>query len=140
MSDADGTNDEHSVADAQGGERPVNYALYMRTDFGDADAIHAQREWLLAYVKARPGARVVVMLAELGAGMDLERDGLVDLFRWIERRDVDLVLVTDLARLALGVPQQLHVLLKLATAGVRLEVVGSNTADLDHQVEAEVVS
>ncbi len=72
--------------------------IYCRTAYPDAHALAVQQASLEAYAE-KQGFVIAGITAEHASGLDFSRRGLAEVSGAVDAGDVDLLLVTDLARL-----------------------------------------
>ncbi len=106
-------------------------ALYVRSASGNESAISEQTKNLNAFVDKQNldsnfGWVVKVFSDNPGSGMDFKRPGLTALLDSVERRELDLIIVTDLLRLTRSSQNFWKILKTLFVNGCDLQSLQEN--------------
>ena len=111
--------------------RAVIYARVSSTD--QREDLERQINYLTNYATAK-GYKVVEILKDIASGLNTQRKGLLRLFKLVEGRSVDIVLITYKDRLTRFGFEYLEEF--FSTMGVKIEVVfGEEPKDTQELVE-----
>ena len=109
-------------------KRAVIYARVSTEEQGKGYSMATQLESCRRYA-AEQGHTVVAEFTDMYSGTELDRPGLADLYRFIEGRTADLVIVHDIDRLSREVSNQAIIEMELSRAGLKLDYVIGQYAD-----------
>jgi excisionase family DNA binding protein len=113
--------------------------IYARVSSANRkDDLERQIDYLANYATAK-GYKVVEVLKDIASGLNTQREGLLRLFKLVEGRNVDVVLITYKDRLTRFGFEYLEEF--FSTMGVRIEVVfGEEPKDAMQELVEDLIS
>jgi len=122
-----------------GGRRETRAVIYARVSSADQEEdLERQINYLTNYATAK-GYRVVEVLKDVASGLNTQRKGLLRLFKLVEGRGVDVVLITYKDRLTRFGFEYLEEF--FSAMGVRIEVVfGEEPKDAAQELVEDLIS
>ncbi len=117
----------------------IRAVIYARVSSADQkEDLERQINYLTNYATAK-GYRVVEVLKDIASGLNTQRKGLLRLFKLVEGRSVDVVLITYKDRLTRFGFEYLEEF--FSTMGVRIEVVfGEEPKDATQELVEDLIS
>lgn len=116
--------------------RAVIYARVSSTD--QKEDLERQINYLTNYATAK-GYKAIEIIKDIGSGLNTQRKGLLKLFKLVEERSVDVILITYKDRLTRFGFEYLEEF--FTTMGVKIEVVfGEEPKDFTQELVEDLIS
>ncbi|ADB86669.1 IS607 family transposase [Saccharolobus islandicus] len=117
----------------------IRAVIYARVSSSDQkEDLERQINYLTNYATAK-GYKVVEVLKDIASGLNTQRKGLLNLFKLVEGRSVDVVLITYKDRLTRFGFEYIEEL--FSTMGVKIEVVlGEEPKDATQELVEDLIS
>ncbi|KUO90208.1 MAG: IS607 family transposase [Thermocladium sp.] len=116
----------------------VRAVIYARVSSADQEDLERQINYLTSYATAK-GYKVVDVIKDVASGLNTQRKGLLKLFKLVEERNIDVILITHKDRLTRFGFEYLEEF--FSTMGVRIEaILGEEPKDATQELVEDLIS